>query len=179
MADMKHIARPYANAVFKFSKGHELIADWSEILSKLTYLISDQAVLKIVNDPQVDRNIIVDVFQGLLGDIANANTYNFLLCLAEHNRFLALQEIFDIYEALRLQEENKVDVLITSSSKLSADILEKMKNNLVKRFDSKINVECDIDESIIGGAVIKVGDLVIDGSVKGKLDRLKHALLAE
>jgi F-type H+-transporting ATPase subunit delta len=175
---MKHIARPYANAVSQFSREHKSMAEWSEVLSKLAYLMSDQAVLKVVNDPQVDRNVIVDIFQSLLGEIANANTYNFLLCLADKNRFLALQDIYDIYESLRFQEENKVDVLITSSSKLSSDILEKIKNNLVKRFNSKINVECDIDKRVIGGAIIKVGDLVIDGSVKGKLDRLKHALLA-
>ena len=178
MADMNHIARPYARAVFELAKEKGTIEGWSSVLDQLASYSSDQAVAEIMADPQVSGSEIVDVFQTLLGASADDYTHNFLLCLAEYNRFVAIQDIAQIYEALKSALENKVDVTLTSAFEVSDKFLETIKSKLKKRFNSDIDIRCQVDEHIIGGAIIVAGDLVIDGSVKGKMQRLSNSLLA-
>jgi F-type H+-transporting ATPase subunit delta len=178
MTDMNHIARPYARAIFELAKEKDTIEDWSSVLDQLATYASDQAVAEIMADPQVSGAEIVNVFQTLLGELANDYTHNFLLCLAEHSRFVAIQDIAEIYEALKSALENKVDVTLTSAFEVSDEFLETIKSKLKKRFNSDIDIKCQIDESIIGGAIIVAGDLVIDGSVQGKMQRLSNSLLA-
>ena len=179
MADMRHIARPYANAVFQFAKEYQVISEWTDILKKLADISTNEHVVKLVKDSQVDRTIIVEIFQSILGEVSSKYTHNFLLCIAEHNRFLVLSDIYNIYDNTRLKDEGVIEISISSSSKLSKSIVCELEESLVNRFESQVDIQCNVDESLIGGALIKLGDHVIDGSIRGTLERLRHTLLAE
>tara|TARA_R110002167_G_scaffold317762_2_gene523404 strand:- start:204 stop:740 length:537 start_codon:yes stop_codon:yes gene_type:complete len=178
MSEMSHIARPYAKAAFEFAKENKVVENWAKILKLLAFCAEDETVKKTISDPQVNGKELVDVFQVFLGEMGTDSTLNFLKCLAERDRFGVLVEISHAYEALKLSEENKMDVLITASSKLSAIFLESIKSKLEVRFKSSVSIQTKIDKNLIGGAIIEAGDLIIDGSVKNKIQRLESSLLA-
>ena len=97
--------------------------------------------------------------------------------LASNARLKILPVIAELFDKLRLEQEKTVDVLLTSAVKLDDEYTQKLKTLLATKLDRKTNVHCELDESLLGGLLIRTGDTVIDGSVKGELNRLKEALM--
>ena len=184
MADNNTIARPYAQAVFELANEHGTLADWGSALETAGELLADGQVADFLSDPALNNDKRLEFLTGLFGK-AGAKTLagkdekgtNFLKLLLENRRVAVLPEIAEHFEVLKARIENTVDVVVKSASKLSAEQQKAMASALEKRLGRSINLETEIDENLIGGAVITAGDVVIDGSLRARLEGLSNALV--
>lgn len=173
MSQALTLARPYARAAFAIAREDGKFAPWSDALAFSAHVAADPRVSALLSNPQLSRGDAV----ALLTPEAAGETYTrFLGLLAEAHRLQLLPEISGLFDHLRAEAENVLKATVTSAAELSADELEKIKAALRKRFGRDVEVSTAVDASLIGGAVIDAGNVVIDGSLKGKLSRLQTAL---
>ena len=186
MADHNTIARPYAKAVFEVAQENAAVAELSASLNAAAALFEDGRIADFLTRPSLDNEQRLSFLQGLfakvIGDgsvFAGGNKHgdNFLKLLLEYRRVAVLPEIAVHFEALKAQVENSVDAVITSASKLSSEQVNEMAAALKARLGRDVRVETQIDENLIGGAVIRAGDVVIDGSLRARLEGLATALI--
>ncbi|MGY1426442.1 F0F1 ATP synthase subunit delta [Lysobacter sp. A289] len=173
MSQNMTLARPYARAAFAAASNDGHAADWSQALGLAARVAADPTVEALLKHPRLSTG---DAIALLADDGANEEFRQFIGLLADNDRLPLLAEISGLFEQLRAQSENLVKARITSASEMPAGELESIRVALKKRFDCEVELETAIDESLIGGAVIDAGDVVIDGSLKGKLSRLQSAL---
>jgi len=176
MAENVTIARPYAKAVFALACEQERLAEWSEVLAVAASVVSDQRVADLLNSPRVTSAELADLIIGLCADKADELAGNFIRVLAQYRRLNVLPEIVSLFEILRAEYENSVDVSLISAAPVSKAQQDKIATALRKRLGRDVRLHCEIDESLIGGAVIRARDLVIDGSLSGRLARLATEL---
>ncbi|MCH8958767.1 MAG: F0F1 ATP synthase subunit delta [Proteobacteria bacterium] len=177
MAEKVTIARPYAKAVFALACEREKLAQWSEFLGNTASAVSDPRVAGLLNSPRVARAELADLIVELCADEADELAGNFIRVLAQYRRLNVLPEIVTLFEALRAEYENSVDVSLISALPVDQAQQDKIAAALRKRLGRDVRLHCEIDESLIGGAVIRAGDLVIDGSLSGRLARLATELM--
>lgn len=178
MADRLTIARPYAKAAFAQAKAGGALGSWSEALSRAAAAVSDERVRGLFGSPKVTAAQLAQFVSEVAGSGLDQQGRNFIALLAESKRLPFLPEISQIFEQYKADAERVVDVTITSAAPMGADEQGKLTAALEKRFDRKVRVEAAVDPSLIGGAVVRAGDLTIDGSVKARLARLAHDLTA-
>lgn len=178
MADRLTVARPYAKAAFAQAKAAGALASWSEALSRAALAVGDSRVRALFGSPQVTAAQLADLIGGVAGNELSADGRNFIALLAEGKRLPFLPEIAQIFEQYKADEERVVDVSITSAAAMGVEDQQKLVAALEKRFNRKVRVQASTDPSLIGGAVVRAGDLTIDGSVKARLERLAHDLTA-
>jgi len=176
MAEKVTIARPYAKAVFALACEREKLAQWSEFLGNAASAVSDRRVADLLNSPRVTRVELADLIIELCAGQRDELAGNFIRVLAQYRRLNVLPEIVTLFEALRAEYENSVDVSLISALPVSQAQQDKIAAALRKRLGLDVRLHCEIDESLIGGAVIRAGDLVIDGSLSGRLARLATEL---
>jgi len=173
MSQALTLARPYARAAFATARDESAFAPWSDALAFSAHVAADPRVAALLANPELGRDEAV----ALLAPEQRSETFSrFLALLAEGRRLVLLPEIAGMYEQLRAEAEHVVKATVTSANALSADELDAIKAALRKRFGREVDVSTAVDASLIGGAVIDAGDVVIDGSLKGKLARLQTAL---
>ena len=173
MSQALTLARPYARAAFAIARDETAFADWSQALGLAARIAGDPQVAMLLGDPRLSDGGAVTL---LSPRDANPSFARFLGLLADNGRLALLPEIAGLYEELRAEAERVVKATVTSAAALPAGELDKITQALRKRFGREVEVQTAIDESLIGGAVIDAGDVVIDGSLKGKLERLQAAL---
>ena len=176
MAEKLTVARPYARAVFEIARDEDALAGWSELLRRGSAVIADERIQGLIGNPAVTRKALAELFIELCGDSAGANGANFIKLLAENGRMAWLPEIAAEYESLRAEAENVVDVQLTSAVELDEAQRDSFAASLRKRLGRDVRLHCDTDAKLLGGAVIRAGDLVIDGSLFGRLERLAGAV---
>jgi F-type H+-transporting ATPase subunit delta len=177
MAEKITIARPYANAVFELARTQGNYDEWSRALNAFASLARDPEMQVLIDDPRYTSSQIIDFFAEIGGDIVTDATKNFLKVLADNDRLSILPEIATLFEQLRAEIEGTVEAEIISAKPLSDDQLNQIAAALKRRLGREVTFSCKTDESILGGVVIRAGDLVIDGSAIGKLNQLAAALL--
>jgi F-type H+-transporting ATPase subunit delta len=171
MAEKATIARPYAKAAFESARQHNALERWSTVLATASSVVQDERVARLLSSPRVKPEDL----SGLIGDIAgdsDEQTRNFLATLASNRRLALLPEIASMYEALRADAENTADVQVISAVSLSEVQQQRLATALKKRLQRDVRLHCEVDASLIGGAIVRAGDFVIDGSLKARLDRL-------
>ena len=187
MADNNTIARPYARAAFEFAGEKKDLAAWSDALETAKAVLADGRVAKFLSNPALSDEqklgFLSDVFAAAGGKKSvlaggNKNGANFLKLLLEYGRVSVLPEISDHFDALKAEIENTLDVTVTSAAPLSAAQQKSVVAALKERLGREINLSTEIDENLIGGAVIRAGDVVIDGSLRTRLEGLSNALIA-
>jgi F-type H+-transporting ATPase subunit delta len=187
MADNNTIARPYARAAFAVAKEDDALDELSRSLGIAKDLLADGQVSTFLADPAMTDEARLEFLTGLFvaaaGEdsvFAGANEHgtNFLKLLLEYGRVDVLPEISDRFDALKAEVENTVEVTVTSASALSPDQLGEIEAALKSRLGRNVDLSTEIDEDLIGGAVIRAGDVVIDGSVRARLEGLANALVA-
>jgi F-type H+-transporting ATPase subunit delta len=176
MAEMITIARPYTKAIFDLAIANNSITEWSKILSNLALISHDQTMQKLISDPRVTREQLVDIFSSICGKNLNHSGLNLLKLLAEHSRLCLLPAIAALFEEFRAAREKLVNVIITSARAIPNTVQKKLQQALQIRLQCNVTLEYAVDPTLIGGAVIRAADLVIDGSVRSKLLRLTQAL---
>ena len=173
MSQSLTLARPYARAAFAASRNDGRATAWSQALAFAAQVAADPRVQALLSHPQLSTNDAV----GLLAvEGADEELQRFIGLLADNRRLVLLPEIAGLFEQLRAEAEQIVKARVTAASELPAAELESIRAGLKRRFGREVEIETAVDPSLIGGAVIDAGDVVIDGSLKGKLERLQGAL---
>jgi F-type H+-transporting ATPase subunit delta len=172
VAERATIARPYAKAAFEYAREANAFAVWSAGLNQAARIVSDARVAPLTKSPQWPAEKLVGLITDVAGAELNAGMQNFVRVLAENHRLLLLPEIAAHYEVLRSAVENTVDVDVVSAVPLDAAQTEKLKQALSTRLKRQVRMQNSVDATLLGGAVVRAGDLVIDGSLKGRLERL-------
>ena len=185
MADNNTVARPYAQAAFEVAQENDALAELSTSFAAAKALLADGQVADFMSRPALADDERLAFLQGLFAEAVGEGSVfaggsehgtNFLKLLLENDRVAVLPEIADQFEALKADVENMVDAVITSASPISEAQQQEMAATLKKRLGRDVNVTTVIDENLIGGAVIRAGDVVIDGSLRARLDGLANAL---
>lgn len=176
MSNMSPVARPYARAAFALAQSQDALAAWDDQLGLLATVVEDAQVNAILADPRVERSakakLLLDIAEGHLQPPLN----NFVQLLAEKGRLLALPAVQREFAALKAATEQRVVAQIVSFRKVTAAQEKELHKALHERFGCDVELDFTVDESLLGGVVVRAGDLVIDGSVRGQLNRLAAQL---
>lgn len=180
MSESVTIARPYAKAIYEYAFNAGKLRQWSEYLHNWALTIADEDAANFINNPASTVEQHVELMMNSLEHVSDERNYleNFIKLLAENRRLMALTDIFNLFEAMRAEQEKTLTVDVISYSELSTEQQQRLIDSLSKRLQRKVTLQITIDKTLIGGAVIHAGDLVIDGSVRGKLNKLSTSLAA-
>jgi F-type H+-transporting ATPase subunit delta len=178
MADRITIARPYARAAFEEARAHEGLGPWSEALQIGARVVRDPRVATLLGNPHVTPEQLAQLVTSIAGPKLGPHGANFVSTLAANRRLAYLPEIATRFDELKDAAEGVADVTVTSAAALSDAQRGKLAAALEKRLRRKVRLHCEIDASLIGGAVVRSGDLVIDGSVSARLNRIAYELTA-
>ena len=184
MADNITVARPYAQAIFELANDAGALGPWSESLTIAGQLLADKALVEYLGNPSFNDEQRLDFLNGLFAN-AGANVFagkdthgtNFVKLLLENGRAAVLPEISTHFDALKAKVENSVDATVTSATELSKTQVDEIATALKARLGCEVRIETEIDENLIGGAVIRAGDVVIDGSLRARLEGLATSLI--
>lgn len=177
------LARPYAKALFAEAKETDQLASWYTILNGLAKIIQNKSIIPIINNPNISYEETKDFFLELLSeidpettDILKERLENFLQLLVNEKRLIALPNIALLYCKLLNDYQGVTEAEIISAFSLSNHQRKQVKKKLEKRFNAKVKLKVTIDESLIGGAIIRAGNWVMDGSIRRKITRLAENL---
>ena len=181
MAENSSIARPYAEAAFALANEAGQLDGWSESLQAAGLAVADEALAQLIDAPTADKSAAVGIIVDICNRAASApvdasRVGNLVRLLAENGRLALLPDIAVIFDSLKTQVENRVDVVLTAAAPVDEAQQARMIESLKKRFGRDINLHFKLDENLIGGARLQAGDLVIDGSVRTGLEKLSSTL---
>jgi F-type H+-transporting ATPase subunit delta len=177
MAENSTIARPYAQAAFDIANEKSDLKSWSDMLQLIAAVVSDAVLSDMISNPSIEREKIVEIIVDVCGDNLNDLAKNFVKVLADNGRLNVATEIAQGYEEHRAEAEKTVEAEVTSAFPLSETQIKSMTEALKKRLGREVTLKTSVDETIVGGAIIRAGDLMIDGSVSGQLDKLATTLM--
>ncbi|KFZ36138.1 ATP F0F1 synthase subunit delta [Shewanella mangrovi] len=175
MAELTTIARPYAKAAFDFAVEHQAVEAWEEMLS-FAALVSENESMKPLINGALSSEKLADLFIKVCGEQVDAHGQNLIKVMAENDRLGVLPAVAQQFVEYRLEWAKEVEATVTSATELSAEQVQQISVSLEKRLARKVKLNCSTDTGLIAGVIIKAGDLVIDGSVRGKLNRLTDKL---
>ncbi|QKE65165.1 F0F1 ATP synthase subunit delta [Aquipseudomonas campi] len=176
MAELTTLARPYAKAAFEHAQAHQQLASWSAMLGLAAVVSQDDTLQRVLKAPRLTSTEKATTFNEVCGDKFDAQARNFISIVSEHNRLDLLPEIAALFELYKAEQEKSVDVEVTSAFALSTEQQDKLAKVLSARLSREVRLHATEDATLIGGVVIRAGDLVIDGSVRGKVAKLAEAL---
>ena len=176
MAEALTIARPYAKAAFETAQTKQQLAAWSRMLAAAAAGVGEPAVQTLLGSPKLPKQQIAQIFIELVGQELGDSGANFIRLLAENRRLGLLPVIALVFAQLRADAERTIEATVISASPLGDEERAALARALKKRLNREVTLQCETDSRLIGGAVIRAGDLVIDGSVRSKLERLGLAL---
>lgn len=177
MSSALTLARPYARAAFELARNGGALAAWSEKLAFSAQLAANPELAELLGNPRLGaaQQLALLLPAGEASDSAYAS---FLSLLADNSRLVVLPQIVELYEHHRADAEKTLTVNVRSAAAIEAEQQQRLKAALSKRFERDVHLSIHIEPELLGGAIIDAGDVVIDGSLRGKLDRLKTGLVA-
>lgn len=178
MAERATVARPYAKAAFAHARDKNALDAWSGWLGTASAVVSSDEYKSFEGSPGVSRNQLRDLVANVCGDALDANGRALLDLLAENDRIDYLPEIAAHFDELKAEHQNVADVQVVSAAELNEAQRERLAGALRARLRRDVRLHCSVDPSLIGGAVVRSGDLLIDGSLSNKLQRLDVELTA-
>ncbi|MFP1726861.1 F0F1 ATP synthase subunit delta [Lonsdalea quercina] len=175
MSEFVTVARPYAKAAFDFAAEHQAVEHWQYMLAFAAEVSRDELIAELLSGavaPQTLANTFIEVCGDQLDDAGQ----NLIRVMAENGRLPVLPEVLEQFVQLRAAQESTVDVDVISAATLSEQQLSKIAVAMEQRLSRKVKLNCKIDKSVMAGVIIRAGDMVIDGSIRGRLDRLADVL---
>jgi F-type H+-transporting ATPase subunit delta len=176
MSELATLARPYAAAVFKRAKETDSAAIWSTSLTFMSAVLNDSDINAIVDNPKVSKQrlvtLILDICQGQI----DSEGENFIKLLVQNNRLSLIPVITQLFETYKAEDEGYIDVEVTTAYSFSEEAEKDFIATLEKTLGKKVNINVTVDSSLIGGVLVRAGDRVIDGSIKGQLQHMQKAL---
>lgn len=175
-SELISLARPYAKAAFAFALERKEIAAWADMLQYTSLIVTDPAIASLLENPRVSREQKLELILSLSTKMLDDNRRSFLELLAQNKRLTVLPAIASMFAMLRAEHEQTITVKVDTAFPFNKQKEESLLQALKIRLQKNINLEFRIDESLIGGAIIRADDLVIDGSIRGQLAELEKAL---
>ncbi|MBS0381260.1 MAG: F0F1 ATP synthase subunit delta [Proteobacteria bacterium] len=169
------IARPYARAAFEYASAHAVVAEWAGKLAYAAEVSVEPQVSALFGDPRIEPRKLVTLFQQG-GEAADPDFTHFLELLADNRRLRELPEITALFEQMKRDAEHVLKVRVRSAVPLDDAQAQRLVDALKRRYHSDIELERSVDPAVLGGALIDVGETVIDGSLKSRLAKLETAL---
>ena len=177
MAEPVTIARPYAEAVFKLANESNALAVWSDAIANIDGVVADSRVQACISDPKVSAQQLEGLVLGVVGDKLSGDARNFVQVLVQNGRLDLMPLIRAHFEALKREKEGVLEAKIISALPMSDAQVKALVAQLEAKYQRKVIAQVETDASLIGGVKIVVGDKVIDGTVRGKLDAMAAALV--
>lgn len=175
MAESVTVARPYAEAVFRTAKEAGALGAWSARLARLAAVAQDAEMASVIGNPRLSAEQVAQLFVSLADD-NDAILGNFIRVLAENRRLVLLPEISRLFDLAKSQEEGVKEAVVHSAFPIDAAQVAALVQQLEAHFGTRLTAQVLVDESLIGGVRVAVGDQVLDASVRGKLDAMATAL---
>ncbi|MDV7210838.1 F0F1 ATP synthase subunit delta [Azotobacter beijerinckii] len=176
MINNQTLARPYAKAAFEYASAANSSDAWSGMLSLAAAVVGAPEVAELLRNPRLTRESKVEAVLRLFADDVDDAFRNFIANMGEHDRLFVLPTVRELFEAFKAEAEKTLDVELETAFELSAEQLETLAAALSKRLDRSVNPRQVVNPALIGGLVIRAGDVVVDGSVRGKLSQLAESL---
>ncbi len=177
MLENSTIARPYATAVFELAQETGQVEEWSAMLGLLGVLTSDKDMRQLITNPRVSRQQLQDLVFDVCGAGLSDLGRNLVKLLVGAGRLQYTANIKDRYEQMRAAAEGKVDVEVVTAYTLDQQQQDSIAEIMAGRLSKQVNIVTSVDESLIGGAIIRAGDSVIDASLRGRLTELRNELV--
>ncbi|WP_252177790.1 F0F1 ATP synthase subunit delta [Endozoicomonas sp. 4G] len=171
-------ARPYAKAAFKIAKEHNQLREWSQMLALCASVAGCEAVDRLLKDPSTTGDMKADAFIKLCEGSLTVEVENYIRILTSKKRIFLLPQIDAIFEQMKAQDQSYQDVVVTSAFPLSGEQQEQIEKKVEKRLGRSVRMHTQVDSYLIGGVIVKAGDLVIDGSVRSRLTKLADAMIS-
>ncbi len=176
MAEKSTIARPYAEAIFSLAKEQSELKSWSGMLSDVATVAENETMKAVISNTNVGKSQLADLVLDICGSELSDQGKNLIRLLAENRRLSLLGEIAAQYEVLRAEEEKTIEAEVVSAFEVSDAQQKQIAEKLKARLGREVTLSCRVDQSLLGGVVIKAGDLVIDGSTIGQIRKLSIEL---
>ncbi len=178
MAEISTLARPYAQAIFNLANASNTLKAWSDTLALLSEVAADKSMVEIINNPDVTNEQIVSLFIGISKDNLDEQGINFIKLAAENNRLEVIPYIAQSFEVMRAEAEGSIEAQVISAYAVNATQKKSIAAALKKKLGREVIIKTTTDKSLLGGVIIRAGDMVIDGSVKTQLEKITHSLLS-
>ncbi len=176
MAELTTLARPYAKAAFEYAIEAKQLAEWSDMLSFASQVVSDEIMQQLLTSPHFTKQDQQEAMLKICADKLDDKGINFIKLLAQNGRLVTLAEIEVLFNFLRSEFEKTVDAQITSATALNEQQIAQIKEKLAAKLGRQVEASVEVDADLLGGLIIQAEDLVIDGSVRGQLAKLSDAL---
>jgi len=185
VAELATTARPYARAAFASAVAAAQLSAWSAFLARAAAAVEDPQLTPLIGNPRVPLTELVDLLQQVAQTPGSepsgsatqaAGQHNFLQLLADNRRLQLLPEIAAQFEVLRAQSERVADVDVISALELTAEQAHKLQTVLERRLGLAVRLHPQVDRTLVGGAIVRYGDFVVDGSLRGRIERLGAAM---
>lgn len=170
------LARPYAVAAFEQARDESKLKDWSAMLHALSLVVSDPQMQNVLDNPRLSNETLEGIVLDVSGKYLSDTGKNFVKVLVNAGRLSLAQQIYMLYEQKRMEEEGIAEIEVVSAYPLESAQQQKIADAMGKRLKKKIEISTRTDKSLIGGAVIRAGDSVIDASIRGRLKQLGSTL---
>lgn len=175
MAESLTIARPYAEAAFDLARETGALPSWSDALRRLATVVDTDSARELIGNPRLSDRQVAQLVADASGQLS-AEQGNFVQVLAENERLAVLPEIAELFERLRNEHEGVLDAQIRSAYPLVQQQVDDIVATLAQRYGKQVKPTVTVDASLIGGVAVKIGDEVIDASVRGKLAQMASAM---
>ena len=176
MDELTTIARPYAKASFGYASETNSLSEWSKMLSVLAEATKEQKVIDLLSSPTITVEQKVSELIRICGDMLDDAMARFLTVLAENKRLLLMPQINTLFDEYKARQERSTKVEVSTAFPLEKQTVQQLVDKLSANLDSDVNIKVNINKTLIGGAVIRIGDVVIDGSVRGRLAKLAESI---
>lgn len=176
MAELSTLARPYAKAAFEYAADAGDLQGWSTSLAVAAAVAQQETVVKLLGSPSYTAAQQAEKVTRICGDALTPKPLSFVRVLAENRRLTLLPQIYQQFEVLKANREKTIEVSVTAAQPISSEQQEKLASALSAKLERTVTMQVAVDSSLIGGAVVRAGDTVIDGSIRGRLAKLAEAL---
>jgi len=176
MADNTTTARPYAKAVYDLASENSAIESWGDALANLAAVVIDSQVASLLDDPSTGKADKGEILIQIMGDKLTDKQQNMVRLMAENGRLKLMPDVAEQFEVARAKAENVVEAQVISAFELTPEQTSEITNTLKNKLGCDITLSTSVDETLIGGVIIKAGDTIIDASMKSQLDSLALSL---
>lgn len=176
MAELITLARPYAKAAFEYARAQKTLDVWSSSLAVVASVIQQPVVEESLDSPTMTSEQKATLLFELCGKELDSKVKNFVAVMADNKRLVLLKEVQQLFEDFKSQQEKFSDVHVSSAFELDSAVEKQLAEKLSKTLDCEVALSTTINKSLIGGVVIRAGDMVIDGSVRGRLAKLTETI---
>jgi len=176
MSSLTTLARPYAKAAFELAREEQALAAWDDMLVLASEMVTEKSMTGLLESPHISSEEVVKIIKDAAGDAFTGRFRDYLSVLGSNGRLSLVPQVASLFSKLREEAENRLSVKVVSAVPLNEEQAARLRESLSRRLECEIELDNEIDEDVIGGAVVYAGDQVIDGSLRGRLEKLSASL---